>query len=71
MARASLGLYTTAADLDALIAGVRDLAARREEIIAAYEPIGSNGYRHKSFAPPPAAIFDPERQLEAFLAGAA
>jgi len=67
MARASLGLYTTRADLDALIDAVRDLAGRRDEILALYEPIGRNGYRHKRFAPDPTDIFDPERPLRRFL----
>jgi selenocysteine lyase/cysteine desulfurase len=68
MARASLGLYTTRADLEALVAAVRDLASRREEILSLYEPIGSNGYRHKNFAPAAQDLFDPERSLEQFLA---
>jgi selenocysteine lyase/cysteine desulfurase len=68
MARASLGLYTTRADLEALVVAVRDLASRREEILSLYEPIGSNGYRHKNFAPAALDIFDPERSLEQFLA---
>jgi selenocysteine lyase/cysteine desulfurase len=71
MARASLGLYTTQADLDRLIAAVRDLAARREEILSLYEPIGSNGYRHKQFAPAATDLFDPERLLGQYLAGSA
>jgi selenocysteine lyase/cysteine desulfurase len=71
MARASLGLYTTREDLEKLIAAVADLAARRDEIVAAYEPIGSNGYRHRSFEPTPADLFDPERMLGQFLARSA
>ena len=68
MARASLGLYTTRADLEALVVAVRDLASRREEILSLYEPIGSNGYRHKNFAPAALDIFDTERSIERFLA---
>jgi hypothetical protein len=68
MARASLGLYTTRADIEALIAAVRDLASRRDEIIALYEPIGTNGYRHRKFAPDATDIFDPARMLQRFLA---
>ncbi len=71
MARASLGLYTTQADLEALVAAVRDLCSRKEEILAAYEPIGSNGYRHIRFKPSSGDIFDPERMLESFLAQSA
>ena len=68
MARASLGLYTTRADLEALVVAVKDLIARREEIHELYEPIGSNGYRHKNFRPPASDIFDPERVLKRFIA---
>ncbi|MDJ0776898.1 MAG: aminotransferase class V-fold PLP-dependent enzyme [Gammaproteobacteria bacterium] len=71
MARASLGLYTTRADLEALVAAVRDLVARRDEIKSQYEPIGSNGYRHRQFSPPAGDIFDPARNLENFLARSA
>jgi selenocysteine lyase/cysteine desulfurase len=67
MARASLGLYTTQADIEALVAAVRDLAGRREEIVALYEPVGSNGYRHREFSPPANDLFDPERSLREYL----
>ena len=67
MARASLGLYTTRADLEALVAAVRDLVERRDEILASYEPIGSNGYRHKRYAPAATDIFDPDKMLQRFL----
>ena len=67
MARASLGLYTTRADLEALIAAVRDLAGRRQEILDLYEPVGSNGYKHRQFEPPANDLFDPERALRYYL----
>jgi selenocysteine lyase/cysteine desulfurase len=71
MARASLGLYTTRADLEALLAGVRDLVERRDEILSLYEPVGSNGYRHTRFGPAPLDLFDPERLLDNYLAQSA
>lgn len=71
MARASLGLYTTQSDLEKLLAAVRDLAGRRDEIVSLYEPVGSNGYRHKNFAPPATDLFDPERLLGEYLAKSA
>jgi selenocysteine lyase/cysteine desulfurase len=71
MARASLGLYTTQADLEKLLVAVRDLVERREEILADYEPIGSNGYRHKRFQPTATDLFDPERMLGQYLAKSA
>jgi cysteine desulfurase/selenocysteine lyase len=67
MSRASLGLYTTKADLESLIVAVRDLVSRRDEILSIYEPIGSNGYRHTSFEPAAMDLFDPERTLGNFL----
>ena len=67
MARASLGLYTTQADLEALIVAVRDIASRRDEILSIYEPIGTNGYRHSSFEPAALDLFDPARTLGNFL----
>ncbi len=70
MARASLGLYTTRADIEALVAAVRDLCGRKDEIRALYEPIGSNGYRHVEFTPAAGDIFDPERMLEGFVEAA-
>ena len=71
MSRASLGLYTTQSDLEMLIAAVRDLASRREEILALYEPVGSNGYRHINFSPAAVDLFDPERLLGQYLAKSA
>ena len=71
MARASLGLYTTREDLEALVVAIKDLVARADEIKSLYEPIGSNGYRHRQFSPPEADIFDPARNLENFLARSA
>ncbi len=71
MSRASLGLYTTQADLEKLIDAVRDLAGRREEILSLYEPIGSNGYRHKHFRPEAVDLFDPNRLLGLYLAKSA
>ena len=68
MSRASLGLYTTMDDLEKLIDAVRDLASRRDEILAQYEPVGSNGYRHKQFRPDEVDLFDPERLLGQYLA---
>ena len=64
MARASLGIYTTESDLLALVVAIKDLIARKEEILSVYVPEGSNGYRHSKYAPPASAIFNPETALE-------
>jgi len=68
MARASLGLYTTEDDLNALVEAIKDLISRKDEIHAIYEPEGSNGYRHREYAPEKSAIFDPKVALEKALA---
>ncbi len=67
MARASLGLYTTDDDLQALVEAIKDLIARKEEIHASYHPVGSNGYQHNDFAPDTASIFNPLVALESAL----
>lgn len=64
MARASLGIYTTEADILALVDAIKDLVARKEEILSLYVPEGSNGYRHREFTPAASAIFNPQRALE-------
>ncbi|MFT5219120.1 MAG: cysteine desulfurase/selenocysteine lyase [Planctomycetota bacterium] len=66
MARASLGLYTTKADLEALVVAVQDLVDRRDEIQATYEPVGKNGYVHRSFKPADADIFSPAAMLQSW-----
>ncbi|MEE8364775.1 MAG: aminotransferase class V-fold PLP-dependent enzyme [Gammaproteobacteria bacterium] len=67
MARASLGIYTTEADILALVEAIVDLISRKEEILSLYEPEGSNGYRHREYVPAAGAIFNPETALEAAL----
>jgi len=62
MARASLGIYTTETDLLALSVAVADLVARKEEILATYEPIGTNGYRHSQYEPDSGVLFDPKKK---------
>jgi cysteine desulfurase/selenocysteine lyase len=66
MARASLGLYTTHNDLQALIVAVKDLVSRKDEILDCYEPIGSNGYQHREFKPAAKDIFDPRSVIHEF-----
>jgi hypothetical protein len=68
MARASLGIYTTEADLLALAVAVADLVARKDEILATYVPIGTNGYRHSQYEPDSGVLFDPKKSLQQALA---
>ncbi len=69
MARASIGLHNSQEDLLALVEAIKDLIARKDEIHELYEPFGSNGYRHREYAPDEAAIFDPLITLEKALKG--
>ncbi|RME34092.1 MAG: aminotransferase class V-fold PLP-dependent enzyme [Gammaproteobacteria bacterium] len=69
MVRASLGIYNTAADVAALLEGVRDLLTRREELIRLYEPTPDGNYRHRSFRPEPGELFDPAAVLRTSRAG--
>ncbi len=68
MARASLGFYTTKQDLQALVHAVQDLVSRKQEILDAYDPVGSDRYRHKQFRPPAESLFDAGRSLEQAIA---
>ena len=63
MARASLGIYTTTADIEALVDAVIDLVRRKQEFLALYEPEGPSGYRHCHFTPAKTDLFDPEIAL--------
>ncbi|MCP4490231.1 MAG: aminotransferase class V-fold PLP-dependent enzyme [Gammaproteobacteria bacterium] len=64
MARASIGLHNSEEDLQALVEAIKDLITREDEIHKLYEPFGSNGYRHREYAPDEAAIFNPMVALE-------
>jgi len=69
MVRASLGLYTTDDDIDALLAGVRDLLARPDYYRDLYEPDASANFQHRTFKIPVEALFDPEAELERIFDG--
>ena len=71
MSRASFGIYTTEDDVLALADAVADLVSRKAEILAVYEPEGSNGYRHTKFTPDNDALFCPKRSLKQALNGSA
>lgn len=64
MARANLGLNIRQDDLEALVSAVNNLIKRRDTLVNLYEPMGSNGYRHRTFTPPANDIFDPARSLD-------
>ncbi len=59
MVRASFGLYTTEADLEALGAGLKDLLARPGHYRSLYRAAADGNYHHRTFAMPARALFDP------------
>lgn len=64
MVRASLGLYSTDEDIDALLAGIGDLLARPEHYRACYRADAAGEFHHRTFSVPASALFDPEALLE-------
>lgn len=68
MVRASLALYTTEADIAALLAGVRDLLAQPEAYRTLYQADAAGGFQHRTFQAPAQELFDPATQVEAELA---
>lgn len=68
MVRASLGLYTTDEDIDALLAGIRDLLARSDDYRALYFIDADSDFYHRTFHAPAETLFDPEMALDRALA---
>ena len=58
MVRASLGLYNTAADINALVHGIKDIIARQTEYVNQYRINDNNQYEHKTFHPRGKALYD-------------
>lgn len=63
MIRASLGVYTTDADGEALLAGIRDLLARPDHYRALYQSDADGNFRHRTFQIAIGEHFDPEAIL--------
>lgn len=68
MVRASLGLYTTDADIEALLAGIRDLLVQPDHYRALYRQDADGNFHHRTFHAPAEALFDPEVALDRALA---
>lgn len=67
MVRASFGLYSTTEDVDALIMALKDIVAKKDEYPKYYK-LGQDGiYRHKSFKPDTAKVFDAESYISDYL----
>lgn len=63
MVRASLGLYTAQADIDALEAAVAALLADPQRFKDAYVLDAQGGYAHRSAHANTRSLFDPQREL--------
>ncbi|HPF57822.1 MAG TPA: aminotransferase class V-fold PLP-dependent enzyme [Candidatus Competibacteraceae bacterium] len=68
MVRASLGLYSTDEDIDALLNGVHDLLANPAYYRTQYQGDGAGNFRHRSFTVSAKSLFDPEAMLDQALA---
>ena len=64
MVRASFALYTTPEDVDALLAGIRDVIARQDELRALYLPGSGGNYHHCHFAVRSKSLFNPSAILD-------
>ena len=68
MVRASLGLYTRDDDIEALLAGARELLARPDHYRSLYRADADGHFRHRTFSAPAETLFDPEAMLDQVLA---
>ncbi len=68
MVRVSLGLYSTAEDIDALGQALTRIAEQRQHYCAHYVRDKHSGWRHRSFYPSSAQLLDPVDLLDAELA---
>jgi selenocysteine lyase/cysteine desulfurase len=67
MVRASFGIYSTCEDVDALVWALREIAIRREELLALYERQENGDYRHRTFAFDVAAAFSTRAAVDELL----
>ena len=69
MVRASFGIYTTKADIDALATAVRAIAENREFYESNYTQLDCGDFAHKTFKFEPAHLFSVRTEVDAWLAG--
>lgn len=69
MVRASFGVYSTHADVDALVAALKAIGTRREELMPLYERQPNGDYRHRTFRPDLAREFSVRAAVDGLLAG--
>ncbi|HRX71486.1 MAG: aminotransferase class V-fold PLP-dependent enzyme [Candidatus Competibacteraceae bacterium] len=68
MVRASLGLYSTDDDIEALLNGIDDLLAKPDHYRAQYQAGRNGNFHHRSFAVSAETLFNPETALDRALA---
>ena len=68
MVRASFGIYTTAEDIDALVAAVRDIAENRELYENTYTQQPNGDYVHNTFLFDHSRVFSIRAEVDAWLA---
>jgi len=68
MVRASFGIYSTRQDVYALVSALREIAARRDELLPLYERLENGDYRHRVFAFDAAAAFSTRVVVDELLA---
>jgi len=67
MVRASFGIYTTRADVDALVAAIEKMAADKDEYEPLYDPLPNGDYRHKTFSFEPDQVFSVRNAVDSWL----
>jgi cysteine desulfurase / selenocysteine lyase len=67
MVRASFGIYNTTADVDSLVAALKEIGTRRDELLALYERSPNGEYRHRKFLFDTTAAFSARSAVDSFL----
>ena len=69
MVRASFGLYTVRSDIDALVAALKEIGTRREELLPLYDRQPNGDYVHRHFRPALAQEFSVRAAVDRVLGG--
>ena len=69
MVRASFGIYNTEKDVDALVAALHDVSAKRKYYQQFYERLPNGDYAHKTFKFDHTKLFSVAREVDGLLAG--
>ncbi|MCJ7801827.1 MAG: hypothetical protein MUP82_05665, partial [Candidatus Marinimicrobia bacterium] len=67
MVRASFGIYSTKENVTALVSALKDIVAKRDEYTKLYALDGTGIYRHKTFKPNEADLFNVELFIDEYL----